>query len=313
MEELSSASRSLIEENREAINMRFHAANSRFSGRLEGGQVSQLFLKYLNVFSGKYPQCSAKLVLSLFETILEIQGRKSDRIVPEFHGHFFRWVEAASEIIYASPKKSLARMANALIRLHSDGSDVQKFVTFSTQKPVLQFREKYFETGILIAWVCGMASLREHALHLLQNITFPDEVIATVFNTDQSQKELARRWERDRWYHPAGINEQGGKLLKLGGFRSFPGNEMQSGGFLQPPVLLKAGSTLYAKDPFASFRIYADCYGLSLSRDEIPTEAAVTGKEVSLKGLDALTHSVKLENTVFASTAYSHSIFILRT
>jgi hypothetical protein len=152
--------------------------------------------------------------------------------------------------------------------------------------------DAFRDAGVIVAWQCGLAPLREAALGVAERL--PPALAAGALGIPPAAPsrlaEVIARLRRDPWWSPAVPPVQGGGALRVaaavGGFTGF------GGPFLSPPKVLASRGALYVFDRAFVWRLHADCFGAVFLRHgaaaALPRRDEVRGFAVDRAGLVTL-------------------------
>jgi len=125
--------------------------------------------------------------------------------------------------------------------------------------------------GFIAAWVSGMASCRERALHYCEIV--PPGTFFTLMGTGPDARDgIARddvlfKLKASPWAHPCGEAEPGSVIVRpVGGFRGYRGV------FTKPPVVYVEGDEIIASDGASAYAVCADIFGHSIRAVEPDTK-----------------------------------------
>lgn len=272
MEGLSPRLRDALTELRERINTVFSMArhhNPSLSEELFGQRLLCYGNSLSAVMEGAPSDAFREAVSALADVLLDLIGKgvigEGGRY-PGFEEDFARIAFRFSVALAESPRKLLASLANARLKLESYSAArssewMMRMETLDARLPA----SAVLAAGVVSAWVCGLSALRDAALTQLASL--PETTAYPLFRLegfDGGMAALIGRLKEDLWFDPAYPAAEGPVFKDAGGFLGFDGP------FLRPPEVYADDGVFLLFDGETFFRLFADAFGAMLVRTAAP-------------------------------------------
>jgi hypothetical protein len=240
---------------------------------------------------------------------------------------FTELAPAAPRLLVASPAALLTTLLNGTLTLAVRSPDVASRWLDALPRvlgapDVATLRD----AGLVLAWMSGLASARARALELLGSL--PDELVAALLGVrvDAALHGRVEALRSSPWTRPNVPLAPTPRLAfvgSVGGFRGF------GGAFLRPPrVALGEDGSLLASDGREVVALFADAFGVELTRVALPPSAVaapggegtpvllgsqiVSGDQALDVGfLGPLTSAAEQNGTLAFTSARSHRIHLV--
>jgi hypothetical protein len=220
---------------------------------------------------------AAETVLSIYEAVCRLCAREllgAKTRYPLF-GEYLNTILARFQGLLAMHAGELMQNVTAGIcsALNFLGRDAKVWVNLLSSVPDTGIDlETFRRLGFVCAWVSGIAMYRDEAL--IECTRLPSSICAALFKTDvrdDSQRDrLIGLLRRNPWYNPGGDGGKSGSGMPVfrlaGGFTGFGGK------LCQKPRLVTDAEGILATDGKKNYRLFADFFGASLVREDLPEE-----------------------------------------
>ncbi|WP_076994552.1 hypothetical protein [Actinosynnema sp. ALI-1.44] len=288
---------------RDRYNAQFRLARHR-SKNLD----ANAFLEHLRVFVSPIVNAAGGDPIEVTDALMDLSLATHGRLPVSLH----RVLLNQARFVGMDPARVSVALANALHHLESEpGTTTHKWITYlEYYSRSLETVESLLDLGVVLAWVCGLAALRESALDVASRLA-PGTLRGFTFTDDVDQLRA------DPWWSPT---NRGLRIVrKLGAFRGFGGT------FTRPPTVFLHEGRLHATDGAHTWRVHADAYGGALRRadnatpqHQAPTLTLSRDGAVSCNGesrvfrqLAGATSWTSWSNTLAVTTPWTHSIMFV--
>ena len=306
---------------REAINERFYQA--RRSGR---GVDGQAFLEVLQDVVAPVIEAVAQIEEGRVDEVLDVLVSTSLRLLyagilgPQrrHDGVQTLWrtgLEAVAARMVEDPRRVVVALSNAAHHLaaHQSASADRWMRGLAEVAPQCEDADELLAAGQVLAWRCGLASLRPGALEVHAGLREPLQSL-TVGVIGLTGDELHQALH-DRWWRPGEEPGPGPRqVARVGGFRGVRGP------FLVPPQVVAVDDELVALQGDHAWKIWADAFGQELRRFPLDPrhhrlQAGSAKQLAELQRLDsafegAVSSCAVTTHTAALTLKHSHFIFL---
>lgn len=306
---ISENCRSLLEENRHALNARYlqrKAQGAKIDAQLWLQHVQQRILPLVDaVYESERQRDSAQVnseiqsrcyqtLIQLYEVSLDLFSAghfaETTGLLPEALAAL--WDKALPDlasILAKNPKQVAGKLSNGVLSIaKSQSGSVQ--VWLDCLKRIagkLNSVDELLRAGEVAAWVAGLPEYRTAALEIAKQL--PAQIMAGIFNLPGDLSEIAlskllQSWRENPWQSlDSGQEATGVRLVaRCGAFQGY------GGVFLFPPTVFEQDRHIFASDGKSVWMLLADGFGQTFCRSEL---SSVASKYRAAKGSPAIDKS----------------------
>lgn len=274
---------------------------------------------------------AAEVAMVAYNTSLALVGQRlagSNARLVEIDDGWRKLLPKIPSLVMSAPSRVLPAVSNAIHQLAStpNARTKQWTETMETLGPQCENVETFLRLGQFVAWLAGLAHMREGALNVSEEV--PENLIVSALrlNDGTSWASVRSRLMVDPWCNP-NVQEQPDTpriAARVGSFRGFGGL------FTTPPLVAATDKHFLARSGDESWLLTADSFGATFHRatvDEfqsavthtVPSQnisldrstVSIAGKRIEFPDLGYFTSSASNETTLALTSALTHSIILV--
>lgn len=260
---------------------------------------------------------AAEVAMVAYDTALALVGQRlagPNARLSEIEEGWSRILPKIPVLVSSAPTRIFPAISNAIYLLATTpNAQAKRWIeTMETLSDQCVNMEDFLKLGQFVAWLSGLAHLREGALKLSDELPEPLTLAALQVDPNLTWAEIRPRLLSDPWFNPSVSKEPVNAtrvVARVGAFRGFGGL------FTSPPLVVAMDQHFLTRSGDETWLLTADCFGATFHRATFEEfQAAVTQSKPSQNvSLDRASVAVDGERIAFPDLGYFTSSAISGT